>query len=158
MTYCYKAAHGSDTHCESPDNPCPVRELIKTAEPATTVHQHHGENGKTVYAEVSAYPIKNNDGTIVRFVHISKDITARINLEKEREELIRELQKALAEIKTLKGIITICCSCKNIRNDSGYWEQIELYIHKHSEIEFTHGICPHCAKKHYPDFVKEDLR
>ena len=62
------------------------------------------------------------------FVHISKDVTERINLEKEREKLIRELQQALAEIKTLKGIIPICCSCKKIRNDSGYWEQIESYM------------------------------
>ncbi len=155
-TYCYRAAHGSDTHCESPNSPCPVHELVKTGEPATTVHQHHGKNDNVVYAEVSAYPIKNNDGTIVRFVHISKDVTARVNLEKGREELVRELQTALAEIKTLKGLITICCSCKNIRNAGGYWEQVESYLSRHSEAEFTHGICPHCIKKLYSDVVNEN--
>ena len=140
--YCYKATHGSDRHCEPPDDPCPVHELLETGESVTTVQQHHGKNCNTVYAEVSAYPIKNKDGNIVRFVHISKDITERINLEKEREQLIQELQQALAEIKTLKGIIPICSSCKNIRNDSGYWEQIESYLSQHSEAEFTHGISP----------------
>ncbi len=156
--YCYKATHGSDTHCESPDNPCPVRELLEKGEPVTTVHQHHGKNDNVVYAEVSAYPIEGNDGKIVRFVHVSKDITERVKLEKEREKLIRELQTALAEIKTLKGIIPICCSCKKIRNDSGYWEQIESYMSQHLNAEFTHGICPHCVKKLYSDVVKEDPR
>ena len=65
-TYCYKATHGSDTHCEPPDNPCPVHELLATGGPVTTVHQHHGKNGNTVYAEVTAYPIKDNAGKIVR--------------------------------------------------------------------------------------------
>ena len=148
---CYKAIHGSDTHCGPPSNPCPVQELVKTGQPVTTVHEHHGKNGNTVYAEVSAYPIKDDAGNIVRFVHISRDITESMNLEKEREMLISELQDALVQIKTLKGIIPICTSCKKIRNHNGSWEQIESYIHRHSEAEFSHGMCPHCVKTHYPD-------
>jgi len=65
----------------------------------------------------------------------------------EREHLISVLRKALSEIKTLRGILPICSSCKKIRDDAGSWEQIESYIRDHSEAEFSHGLCPECAKK-----------
>jgi len=71
--------------------------------------------------------------------------------EEEREKLIRDLQKALSEVKRLKGIFPICASCKKIRDDKGYWNQVEVYIRDHSEAEFSHGICPDCAKKLYGD-------
>jgi PAS domain S-box-containing protein len=153
--YCYKATHDSDSHCEPPNNPCPVHELLISGEPRIAEHEHHDKDGNKIYAEVSAYPIKDSTGKIIRFVHLSKDITERKNLERERVKLIRELQDALAEIRTLKGIIPICSFCKNIRNDSGYWEQIETYISQHSEAEFTHGICPQCAKKIYPAYLTD---
>ena len=70
-----------------------------------------------------------------------------IILEKEKQNL----EKALREIKTLSGLIPICCSCKNVRNDYGYWEQVETYVKERSAAEFTHGICPECVKKMYPD-------
>ncbi len=72
-------------------------------------------------------------------------------MEKEREKLIKELQDALAKVKKLSGFLPICSSCKKIRDDKGYWNQIESYIHKHSEAEISHSICPECAKKLYPD-------
>jgi len=70
----------------------------------------------------------------------------------EREKLIHQLQDALASIKTLRGLLPICASCKKIRDDKGYWNQIESYVRDHSEAEFSHGICPECMKKLYPDF------
>ena len=63
------------------------------------------------------------------------------------------LEKALAEVKTLSGFLPICASCKKIRDDQGYWQQIESYIGAHSQAEFTHGICPECAKRLYPEFM-----
>ncbi len=72
----------------------------------------------------------------------------------ELEKANRELQKALSEIKELSGLLPICSSCKKIRNDNGYWEQIEGYIRDHSKAEFSHSICPDCAKKLYPEFYK----
>ena len=75
--------------------------------------------------------------------------------EKAREEVIFRLEKALAEVKTLSGFIPICSSCKNIRNDKGYWEQIERYVSKRSEAKFSHGICPDCMKKLYPEYVEK---
>jgi DNA-binding NtrC family response regulator len=73
----------------------------------------------------------------------------------EREELICKLQDALSNIKALQGLLPICASCKRIRDDKGYWNQIEQYISEHSDAVFTHGICPECLEKLYPDFVKE---
>ena len=76
--------------------------------------------------------------------------------QKEREGLILNLQKALEEVKTLSGLIPICSYCKNIRDDKGYWNQIEAYIHQHSDAEFSHSICPECAKKYFPDYKLYD--
>jgi len=63
-----------------------------------------------------------------------------------------ELERALSEIKTLRGIIPICSYCKKMRDDEGYWNQVENYIQKHSEADFSHGICPECVKIYFPDF------
>jgi PAS domain S-box-containing protein len=84
------------------------------------------------------------------------DITDRKLQEVERERLIEELQKALSEVRTLSGLLPICASCKKIRDDSGYWNQIETYISKHSSAEFSHGICPECVRKLYPELFKEE--
>ncbi len=80
------------------------------------------------------------------------DITGHKQAEEERERLIVELKDALSKIRTLSGLLPICASCKKIRNDKGYWEQIEIYISQHSEAEFSHGICPDCAEILFPDF------
>lgn len=67
--------------------------------------------------------------------------------DQERERLIRELEKANAEINKLRGILPICAYCKKIRNDEGYWNEVEIYIRQHSEAQFSHGICPDCYKR-----------
>ena len=82
-------------------------------------------------------------------VGIIWDITKRKRIEGERERLIHELQDALANIKRLRGLLPICASCKKIRDDKGYWNDLEAYILEHSEAEFTHGFCPDCMKKLY---------
>jgi sensor domain CHASE-containing protein len=84
--------------------------------------------------------------------------TANTRLEediKERQRLIDELENALAEVKTLSGMLPICSQCKKIRDDKGYWNQIESYIGKHSDAQFSHGICPDCAKELYKDLYEE---
>jgi hypothetical protein len=85
---------------------------------------------------------------------------AQLFIERKRaledgEQLILKLQKALTEVKQLSGLLPICASCKKIRDDKGYWGQIESYISDHSEAEFSHGICPDCMKKLYPDFADD---
>jgi len=66
-------------------------------------------------------------------------------------EVIDQRETSLSEVRTLKGLIPICASCKKIRDDKGYGKQIESYIREHSEAEFTHGLCPECVKRLYPD-------
>lgn len=68
-----------------------------------------------------------------------------------------ELQAAFSEIKRLRGMIPICSSCKNIRDDSGYWHEVAAYISDHSDAEFTHSLCPNCAQKLYPDFIQDEM-
>lgn len=85
------------------------------------------------------------------------DVTERQRVEREREKLIVELRAALAQVKTLSGLIPICSGCKKIRDDRGFWNQVESYISKHTEAQFTHGMCPDCIKKFYPELEKEIL-
>ncbi len=89
---------------------------------------------------------------------LSFDMSDRKATESEHERLIAELREALTQVKTLSGFIPICASCKNIRDDAGYWQQIEQYLCKHSDLEFTHGICPACLEKLYPEFAARQRR
>jgi CheY-like chemotaxis protein len=75
------------------------------------------------------------------------------SMEHERAHLLRHLQEALAHITTLRGLLPICAVCKKIRDDQGYWQQVEVYISQHSEAQFTHGICPDCVRTRYADLV-----
>lgn len=84
-----------------------------------------------------------------------RDITDRKKAEADRENLILELREALARVKTLSGLLPICASCKKIRDDSGFWNRIEEYIEAHSQAQMTHGICPDCARRLYPEAFKE---
>ena len=77
--------------------------------------------------------------------------TARRQTEVERDRLIQDLQKSLANVKSLSGLLPICAGCKKIRDDKGYWSQVESYVQMHSEATFTHGLCPDCIKKYYPE-------
>ena len=87
--------------------------------------------------------------------HTNKKLGEEINIrkksEQERESLIAELQKALDEIQTLRGILPLCSFCKKIRNHRGQWENVDTYIHKHSQADVSHGVCPDCIKEHYPE-------
>ncbi len=110
---------------------------------------HRRKDGSVFPLEVSVTLIDSRGGRMVCFC---RNLTERKAIEREREKLISELKGALANVKTLSGLLPICSHCKKIRDDKGYWNQIESYIRDHSEAEFSHGICQECAKKHYPDF------
>ena len=88
---------------------------------------------------------------------LTVEMQERHLVELEKEKLIVELQTALSEVKTLSGLLPICCSCKKIRDDTGYWRQIETYLQEHSNAAFSHGICPACAKELYPDYYNDEL-
>jgi len=79
----------------------------------------------------------------------------RAEMMRKQKDLIRELEDAIAKITALSGLLPICASCKKIRDDAGYWHQVEEYIHQHSDADFTHGLCPDCARKLYPDIFND---
>lgn len=81
----------------------------------------------------------------------ARSIAERKRAQQEREKLIQELQEAFAKIKVLSGFLPICASCKKIRDDQGYWNQLEAYIQSHTGAQFSHGICPDCAAALYPE-------
>jgi PAS domain S-box-containing protein len=112
-------------------------------------------HGKTIWVTVSAARI-THQGRPASMALLT-DISARMEREAERERLIEELRLALQEKKTLSGLLPICAHCKKIRDDQGYWKQIEVYIHSHSAVEFSHGVCPDCLEKWFPDEA-EDVR
>jgi PAS domain S-box-containing protein len=99
------------------------------------------------WVELNVYPSLRG-GLVIYFA----DITARKNAEREREGLITALQEALGQVKALSGLLPICSSCKKIRDKDGTWSQIETYIRRHSEADFSHGICPDCFDRLYPEF------
>ena len=140
---CWELIHGQTKPIEN----CPFVRMLET---------HQRENLVLAvgdkWLDVTSDPVFNKDGEIISAVHIISDITERKQIETEREKLVAELQTALAKVKTLSGLLPICSSCKKIRDDKGYWNQIEVYIQDHSDAEFSHGICPECIKKLYPDF------
>jgi|WetSurMetagenome_2_1015567.scaffolds.fasta_scaffold00250_25 PAS domain S-box-containing protein len=111
----------------------------------------------TVLDRYSA-PVLGKDGKNYGRIWAFRDITERRRAAEERERLISELQQALSKVKTLSGLLPICSSCKKVRDDNGYWNQIEVYVRAHSEAEFTHGLCPDCAKKLYPEYYKNTYK
>jgi PAS domain S-box-containing protein len=104
-----------------------------------------------ISAEGLYSPKKFGLSTFLGTQGIARDISARKQAQEEREKLLAKLQEAFDNIKTLKGLLPICANCKDIRDDKGYWNQIEAYIRDHSDAEFSHSICPDCAKKLYPE-------
>jgi hypothetical protein len=91
---------------------------------------------------------------------VNDELTSEIEERRQAEAALTEernrLQKALAEIRTLSGMLPICSTCKKIRDDKGYWNQLESYIMAHSQAQFSHGICPKCAKTLYSEYIEED--
>jgi DNA-binding NtrC family response regulator len=110
---------------------------------------------QAVYNGAQDYLIKGDvsSGLLVRSILYAIE---RKKMENEKEKLLQELREALAKVKLLSGFLPICSSCKKIRDDKGYWQQIEAYIRDHSEAEFSHGLCNECAKRLYPEYYKEE--
>jgi PAS domain S-box-containing protein len=104
-----------------------------------------------LWLRTSKVPLRDAAGRVMGVLGIYEDITERKRAEAERERLIVELQSALAHIKTLSGLIPICSGCKKIRDDKNYWHQVDTYIAEHTSALFTHGLCPECVKKYFPD-------
>lgn len=124
---------------------CPTPIVIMTAYEAPDLVKKAGESG--VAAFLTKPPV---------LAEIERAITIALARHDDLMELRRvnkELQKALAEIKTLRGILPLCSFCKKIRNAKGEWEDVDAYIYKHTEADISHGVCPECYKKYYGDLI-----
>lgn len=103
----------------------------------------------TRWLDVRVDPVADRWGDVAGRLVVTRDITVRKVLEGERERLIGELKTALSEVRTLEELLPICASCKKVRDDKGYWSQIEVYLRTRAAVEFSHGICPECDEKLY---------
>ena len=103
------------------------------------------------YLDMRVTTIGGREGGVAGRLVLIRDITARREVELERERLIGELRKALADIHILRGLLPICAGCKKIRDDRGYWQGLEQYLSEHAEVQFSHGLCPDCLTRYYPD-------
>ena len=134
-----------DINCLSEEQIIEEMEKAKAEERNHFNFQHRLANGEIKDVEVFSGPIfLHEDKVLFSIIH---DISERKKHEKEKEQLIQRLENALAEIKTLRGLIPICSYCKKIRDDKGYWNQLESYISEHTEAKFSHGPCDECYKK-----------
>jgi AmiR/NasT family two-component response regulator len=135
------------------DNPVPV--VVLTAYETPELVERASTAGVGAYL---AKPPKARD--LERAITIAMarfaDMVELRRLNAELQARNEELQGALAKVKMLSGLLPICASCKKIRDDRGYWQQVEVYIRDHSEVEFSHGLCPDCARELFPDFYTED--
>jgi PAS domain S-box-containing protein len=104
------------------------------------------KDGREIQVEAQWRLVWGEDGRLLGFQGVTRDITERKRMEAERDRLIQDLTQALVEVKSLSGLLPICSHCKKVRDDHGYWNQIEAYISEHSEATFTHGLCPQCAQ------------
>ncbi len=116
---------------------------------------HVRKSGTKFPVSVTESLIKDENGKNISVVRAVRDITERKKAENEREKLITKLKKALEEVNTLSGLLPMCASCKKIRDDDGYWKQVEAYIQDHVDVEISHGICPDCMKKLYPSVIEK---
>ncbi len=107
-----------------------------------------GENTRVIEADVS--PFETGGGQMGGHLIVLRDITARRRAESEREKLIGELQETVKQVQMLEGLLPVCSNCHRIRNDTGEWERMDIYIQERSQVEFSHSICPECARKLYP--------
>lgn len=105
------------------------------------------------YYSISVEPLQDVNGGITGAACASLDITNHIHIVKEQNEIIDKLKYALADLKTLRGIISLCSFCKDVKNKKGVWQRIDAYISQNTEAQISHGICPDCMTEHYPDFA-----
>ena len=129
---------------------CPVAVVLLTAHESPELIRQASEAG------VSAYVVKPvHDNELERAIAIARarfgDILELRRLSVELQGRNQELQEALAKVRTLSGLLPICAGCKKIRDDQGYWQQVEFYLQKHSDAKFTHGLCPDCCTRLYPE-------
>ncbi|MBU0698264.1 MAG: PAS domain-containing protein [Pseudomonadota bacterium] len=128
-----------------------ISDILAGQDSSVLEHRIYHKDGLIRWVQNTIVRRYDKQNQLIAYDGLIRDITARKKAETEKEELIIKLKQTLNEIKTLRGILPLCSFCKKIRDDKGYWEQVDIYIHKYSEADISHSICPECAKTHYPD-------
>jgi PAS domain-containing protein len=109
-----------------------------------------GDEAERRWLDVSIEPVRDRWGALAGRVLIARDVTLQKTFEDEREHLVDELQQALQQVTQLQGLLPMCAHCRNVRVDRGYWTSLDDYLSHHAPIEFTHAICPDCARRLHP--------
>ncbi|MDA3886715.1 MAG: PAS domain-containing protein [Candidatus Delongbacteria bacterium] len=144
---CYALTHNETKPCWQNGEDCAVKKTFTDKKQHQVVHKHI-YNGKEVFEEITATPIFDKNNEIKFVVEEIRDITKLLKL----QTIVNHLKN---EIETLHGIIPICSSCKKVRDDEGYWEQVEEYLSTRSDARFSHSICPDCLKELYPEIAEK---
>ena len=110
------------------------------------------KDGSWVWTEVITNGLYDDEGNLIAILGVTRDITEQVRIEQELRAAKEAAEKALAQVKTLSGLIPICAGCKQIRDDEGYWKRVEDYLSSHTEARFSHGMCPSCLENLYPEF------
>jgi hypothetical protein len=132
----------------------PLRDVLASCRAQGVEHSEVSLPGDSArYIDVGVLPLLEKDGSPCGTLLVIHDLTERRRMELEREKLITDLRNALGDIKALSGLLPICASCKKIRDDKGYWRNLEKYISDHSEAQFSHSLCPDCIRKLYPELL-----
>lgn len=140
---CCELSHPSDRVFFEKGESCPCRLVLETRQQTRIIHEHR-HDGKTIWEEILASPLKDKSGNINFVVLELRDITELVRL----KEVAKKLDTGT---KTPGKFIPICASCKKIKKEEDKWEDIEHYINELSDVEFTHTVCPKCQRKLYPD-------
>lgn len=150
---CFSSLTSNECICEG----CAAKKVFGTGV-SSAAHEHEGidKHGEVVWSSIVATPLSKKDDKVISVLEVFVPITDKKIVEKEREKLIVELREALDRVQTLSGLLPICSSCKRIRDDQGYWKKLESYISEHSDADFSHGLCPKCAKILYPKYFSEE--
>lgn len=133
-------------------------ESIQSKTPYEVIHRILRPDGEMRIVQERSENLLDASGKTIHSIGMVHDITDLKNAETVREKLIDKLQKTLSEVKTLRGILPICSFCKKIRDDSGYWDRVDIYIMQHTEADFSHSVCPDCREKHYSDIKPRGSR
>ena len=135
------AIENFNKHCADPNHP--YDQIVR----------YHHKNGSTIWVRCRGIAIRDKTGKPIRMLGAHTDLTALKRAEEDLQKTNEELRNALSEIKVLRGILPICSNCNKIRDDKGYWERVESYISNRTDVQFSHGICPECMQKLYPDYL-----
>jgi hypothetical protein len=143
--YCFKTTHGRDTPCSSDGLSCPVRAVFETGRASRAIHYHRSHDGVLLPEEVCAAPLRSSSGEVDHVIETVRNASELL----ETREVIEHMR---SELDLLRGILSTCAECRRIRTPDGNWEEMEVYVSRHSAAQFSHGICPTCAAKLYPTY------